>query len=70
MDSFPYLINLSNYTIQNLSLERPKNNCPVLNGIHNKALSWLNDPRTDSINRRNGNDKTVLSSTVAFHLCV
>ena len=58
-----YLVHLSDNSIQNLSFERPENNCLVLNRIDNEALPRLDNSSADIINCCHSNNKSIPESS-------
>lgn len=65
-----YLVHLRHHRIQNFSFEWPKHDRLIFNWIDDETLPRLNDTRTNVIDCRHRNDKTIFAGTRALYFCV
>lgn len=63
------LVNLSDYSIHNLSFEWAENNSLVLHWIQDKTSSWLDYASPDVVNGGDSNNKAILASARSLHFC-
>lgn len=65
-----YFVHLRDDCIQNLAFERPKYDRLIFDWVDDEALSRLNNTRTNVIDGRHRNDKSIFAGARAFHLRV
>lgn len=53
------LVDLRHDCVEDLAFKWPKNYRSILNRIHDKASTWLNQPRTDRLDASNHDDKSI-----------
>ena len=59
---YVYLVNLCYHSIEHFPFEWSEHYGLVLDGIENKASSWLDAPCTNVVNGCHGNDKAIPNS--------